>query len=144
KVNRSDTSLSALGNLMISQLEYKGTQFDTLNFSLDIGEGTLSGGMAATYEHQKLIGGKLHVPFELGSPEEFPPEFFERPVEGYRRVNAISLSRFVEMLDQSGIANTRGILRFNSTLQGTAGSPEFSGAISLSNAVLSRVEVDSL
>ncbi len=144
RFNRSDTTLSALGSLMISQLDYQGTQFDTLRFSLDIGEGKLAGGMEAIYEHQKLIEGKLHMPFELGNPEEFSPEFFERPVEGYLRVNAISLNRFGALLEQYGIDNTQGILQFTSTLRGTAGSPEFGGALSLNNAVLSGVEVDSL
>lgn len=144
RINRSDTTVKALGDLLIEDLDYQGTQFDTLSLDLGISDMELRGGLEAIYKHRKLVEGRLNVPFRLGNPAEFDESFFEQPIEGSLRIDSVNLDRFRRLLNQVGLTDTKGVLALNSTLEGTVGNPEFYGSLSLKDALVSGVPTDSV
>lgn len=143
-IDRRGTDLQATGNMLLSEMLFEGADFDSLSISADIVEERMEGALALNDEGDKLVSGHANLPFKLGDPETFKEAFFEEPVSGDLRVRDISIERFQSFFDEAENTETSGILSFWGTLGGTAGDPEFDADVTLKNAVLSGVAIDSI
>ncbi len=143
-IDRLGTDLKATGDMVLSEIYFKGADFDSLMISADIVEERMQGRLSLKDEGNELISGDTNLPFKLGDPETFEKTFFEEPVSGDLRVWDISIERFQYLFDQEVNTETSGVLSFWGTLGGTAGDPEFDADVTLKNAVLSGVAIDSI
>ncbi len=141
---RKDTVLNADGQLLLSDVQYKETSFDTLLVEGNIADQRLQGTLSVRHDQQQLIDGEASLPFRLGDPQTLPPAFFEEPVSGTMQVHKISIDRFKSIFAEAGITNTTGVFSFLGSLEGKAGNPQFSADATLSKARLSGVAVDSV
>jgi autotransporter translocation and assembly factor TamB len=141
---RTDTSLNASGDVILSDMVYQQTKLDTLRLKADIKDERLTGSMELHQDGKRIAEGDADIPFRMGMQGEPDNAFFEKPVSGELKLNAVELSRFNTLLEQAGYENTQGILRFDGKLDGDAGNPRFDASLSLSKAKLSGVPVDSL
>lgn len=144
EIARKDTNLDAHGELLLSDMEYHDTHFDSLRATGRIANERLDGTLAIHNEGRQLIDGSTDLPFKLGDPESFPPSFFKQPVSGNIRVRDISIERLDSLFADIGITESSGIFSFRGTLSGQAGEPQFTANASLGNATLSGVSVDSV
>ncbi|MCW9707099.1 translocation/assembly module TamB domain-containing protein [Fodinibius salsisoli] len=144
QVDRTDTSMTASSDVVMSDLMYEETKLDTLRLQGDIENENLVG-MMALHQHGDLIAeGNLDIPFKVKDPDQLRDNFFERPVSGALQLHAVKLSRFSTLLEQWGYENTKGTLQFDGQLKGKAGQPELNAALKLREAELSGVPIDSL
>ncbi|NGP87648.1 hypothetical protein G3569_04725 [Aliifodinibius halophilus] len=141
---REDTMLNAQGQMVLSDVEYKETSFDTLLVNANITDERLQGDLSVRHDKQELITGKANLPFQLGDPENLPVQFFDEPVSGTMNIRKISIDRFSSIFAEAGITNTTGLFSFRGTLDGKAGNPRFAADATLSEAILSGVSVDSV
>ena len=144
EIARQDTTLNAGGRLLLSEVTYEETSFDSLLVEGTIADERLSGTMALNHESQELVSGWANLPFKLGDPETLPPTFFEEKVEGEIKVRDIAIDRFQSFFAEMGLTQTTGIFGLRGTLEGRAGEPEFTADASLKKAQLSGVSVDSV
>lgn len=142
--SRRDTDLQAGGQLLLTNVQYKETTFDSLLVQGNIADERMKGTLSVRHEGEKLIEGQADLPFRLGDPETFPDTFFEEQVKGRLKVRKISIDRFESIFAEAGITNTSGIFSFLGILEGQAGSPRFTADASVRKAVLSGVSVDSV
>ncbi|WP_138431517.1 translocation/assembly module TamB domain-containing protein [Fodinibius saliphilus] len=142
--SRNDTALNAQGELVLSDVEYKETRFDTLLLQGNIANQRLKGDLSVKHDQQELITGQANLPFKLGNPEKLTDRFFEEPVHGSIQVRKISIDRFKSIFAEVGVTNTTGLFSFRGTLDGKAGDPRFVADATLSKATLSGVSVDSV
>jgi autotransporter translocation and assembly factor TamB len=140
----SDTGLVASGDLSLSEINYRGAAFDSLNLGLELENEKLQGRISVIDTGDELLAGDLNMPFRLGDPQQFDESFFENRVEGSLRVKRLALSRFEEILNEMDISDTEGILRLRADVSGTAGMPQFTARLSLDSAKVSGVSVDSI
>lgn len=143
-ITRKDTSLDADGQLLLSEVQYEDTTFDSLLVTGQIQNERLEGKLTVRNEGRELITGDANLPFKLGNPETLPAEFFEEPVEGRIRVREIAIDRFRSLFAKAGLTETSGVFTFRGQLKGEAGQPEFEADASLKKAKLSGVAVDSV
>lgn len=144
EISRRDTNLNAGGHLVLSEVTYQETSFDSLLINGKIANDRLEGRISLHQQDQELVRGRADLPFKLGNPEQFPPSFFREPISGRIRVRDINIQRFQSFFAKAGLTQTRGIFSFRGRLRGTAGEPEFTAEASLKNAQLSGVSVDSV
>ncbi|MDZ7680790.1 MAG: translocation/assembly module TamB domain-containing protein [Fodinibius sp.] len=143
-IARQDTNLNAGGRLLLSEVTYEETSFDTLLVEGAIADNRLSGTLSLVNQNQELLSGWANLPFKLGDPESLSPAFFREPVEGEIRVRDIAIDRFQSFFAELGLTQTSGIFGLRGTLEGSAGEPEFTADASLKKAQLSGVSVDSV
>lgn len=143
-VDRTDTSLVATSDIIMSELKYKQTELDTLLLRGKVDNERLEGTMELHQGGELIAEGALDIPFEAQNPTQLDDAFFTRPVSGYLRMHALELDRFRRLLEEAGYEDTEGTLEFDGRLQGQAGDPKLSAALTLRNARLSGVPVDSL
>jgi autotransporter translocation and assembly factor TamB len=143
-INRQGTDLQATGDMLLSEINFEGADFDSLSISADVENERMKGALSLKDEGVELIRGHTSLPFKLGDPETFEESFFEEPVSGDLRVLNISFERMQFFFDELEDTETSGILSFWGTLGGTAGNPEFDADVTLKNAVLSGVAIDSI
>lgn len=141
---RQDTDVYARGQMLLSDISYDGTEFDSLMIAGSIADERLDGTLSLRKEGQELMAGNADLPFKLGDPEEFPDSFFADSVDGSFQVHEITIERFQSLFAEAGIEETSGIFSFSGRLDGTAGDPEFSADATLKQAVLSGVSIDSV
>ncbi len=141
---RTDTSLEASGDVILSDMVYQQTKLDTLQLKANIENERLTGSMELHQGGKRIVEGDADIPFRFGMKGKPDKAFFEKPVSGALVLNAVELSRFNSLLEQAGYQNTEGILRFNGKLDGNADNPRFDASLRLSKAKLSGVPVDSL
>jgi autotransporter translocation and assembly factor TamB len=144
EIARQDTALNAGGRLLLTEVTYEETSFDTLQVDGTIADNRLKGSLALNHENQKLVTGWTNLPFKLGDPEALPPAFFRESVNGEIRVRDIAIDRFQSFFTEMGLTQTSGIFGLRGTLEGSAGEPEFTADASLKKAQLSGVSVDSV
>lgn len=144
RADRTDTSLIASGNLLMSNLQYEDTVLDTLLLQADIDNKRLKGLMELHQGGELIVEGDLDVPFRAENPELLDERFFQQPVSGKLVLHAVKLSRFGSLLEQAGYKNTEGVLQFEGRLEGEAGEPEIGATLNLKEALLSGVPIDSL
>ena len=144
EIDRRDTDLEATGDIVLSEINFEGADFDSLTISTDIGEERMEGTLTLKDDGDDLISGHTNLPFKLGEPESFDEAFFEEPVSGDLRVRGISIERFQSLFEEMEFSETSGNLMFWGTLGGTAGEPEFDADVNLKNAMLSGVAIDSI
>lgn len=144
EIARQDTSLMAGGHMVLSELEYRDVEFDSLVVSGNISNERLEGTMVLQHENKKLVDGRADLPFKLGDPEAFPSSFFEEKVDGQIRVYDIAIDRFETLFAEAGLTETSGTFSLRGALKGKAGEPEFTADASLKKATLSGVSVDSV
>ncbi len=143
-VANTDTSLQASGKISLSQVNYRGSSFDSLNVDLDLAEMQLKSRISVRDQGNELLSGHLNVPFRLGDPLQFEEAFFENRVDGSLRIKRLALNRFENLMNEMGLTETEGILRLQADLGGTAGTPEFRSKLTLDSAMVSGVAVDSI
>lgn len=143
-IERRGTALSSSGDLKIEDLVYQGASLDSLDLRYQIQDERLEGGLLLYDGEERLARGQLRVPFKLGDPNTFDSSFFEEEVVGFLETRELAVSRFQQMLENAGVTNTDGRLRFNGRLRGTAGKPEMDATFRLKNATISGVAVDSV
>lgn len=143
-IDRRGTDLQVQADMLFSEISFEGADFDSLTISADIAKERMEGALSLTDKGKELISGAVNVPFKLGNPEAFDEAFFEEPVSGNLRVLDISVERFHSFFEEFENNETSGILSFWGTLGGTAGQPEFDADVTLKNAVLSGVVIDSI
>lgn len=141
---RRDSLLDARGSALLSELDYRGSGFDTLEVDFRMSEGRFDGSLSLRTGGVELLSGELHAPFRLGDPTAFPDDFFEEEVSGRLETGPLELSRFEELMTGAGFGDTGGLLWFSGSLSGTAGDPDVRARASLARAMLSGVSVDSL
>jgi hypothetical protein len=144
EIDRRGTDLQATGDIVLSEIYFEGADFDSLTISADIAEERMEGTLSLKDEGDDLISGHANLPFKLGDPETFNEAFFKEPVSGDLRVWGISIERFQSFFEEMEYSETSGNLAFWGTLGGTAGEPEFDADVTLKNAVLSGVAIDSI
>ncbi|MEL7832613.1 translocation/assembly module TamB domain-containing protein [Fodinibius sp. Rm-B-1B1-1] len=143
-IDRKGTDLQASGHALLSEVSFQGGGFDSLLVSASVAEERLEGTLSLKDQGEELMSGDANLPFKLGDPQEFEEAFFNEPISGDLRVWDISIERFNSLFDEAIETETQGILSFWGTLGGTAGDPEFDADVSLKNAVLSGVAIDSI
>lgn len=144
QMNRTDTSLTASGDIVMSDLMYRETELDTLQFQANIKDERLTGMMELHQGGDLIAEGSVDIPFEAKDPGQLNQDFFEKSVSGHLRLHALKLERFSRILEQMGYQNTKGTVQFDGSLTGRAGQPELDAKLSLTDAQLSGVPVDSL
>uniref|UniRef100_UPI003566F7F9 translocation/assembly module TamB domain-containing protein n=1 Tax=Fodinibius sp. TaxID=1872440 RepID=UPI003566F7F9 len=144
RADRTDTSLVATGDLLMSNVQYEETVLDTFKLQADIDNRRLEGLMELHQGGELIAEGDLDIPFRAENPELLEERFFEQPVSGKLVLHAIALGRFETLLEQAGYENTEGILQFEGTLEGEAGEPKMGATFHLKEAMLSGVPIDSL
>lgn len=142
--DRTDTSLVASGNLLMSKIQYEDTVLDTLLLQADIDNKRLKGLMELYQGGEIIAEGDLDIPFRAEDPELLEERFFKQPVSGKLVLHAVKLDRFGSLLEQAGYENTEGILQFEGSLEGEAGEPKLGATLNLREALLSGVPIDSL
>ncbi|PAU94420.1 hypothetical protein CK503_06360 [Aliifodinibius salipaludis] len=143
-IDRQGTDLQATGDVLLSEIYFEGADFDSLSLTADIAEERMKGTLTLNDEDDELINGYADLPFKLGDPETFDDTFFEESVSGDLRMRDISIERFQSLLGGMKDTETNGLLSFWGTLGGTAGDPEFDADVTLKDAVLSGVAIDSI
>lgn len=143
-LNRSDTNLDMSTDIVMSDLVYRQTELDTLRLRADVENERLDGMMRLYQDGDLIVEGSADIPFSTTDPEQLPESFFESPVSGKLQLHAVNLSRFSTLLEEAGYENTSGTLQFDGTLAGRAGQPKLNATLSLKEAKLSGVQVDSL
>ncbi|MEX2364317.1 MAG: translocation/assembly module TamB domain-containing protein [Balneolaceae bacterium] len=143
ELTRNPGFLAANGAFEIRQLSYLDSEIDLFDLKFNIAdERLLADGSINIAGEQKIIG-SLNAPFVLEDPATLDDSFFEEPVEGSLSIKPLQLSRFSNILEQYNIDETSGMLTFNGSLSGTAGTPAFDGKLNLHNPTLSGIKIDS-
>lgn len=143
-VDRTDTSLVASGDVVMSNIQYRQAELDTLLLRADVNNKRLQGRMELHQNNRLIAEGNLDIPFEVENPAELDDGFFQKPVSGHLKLHALELDRFRRLLKDAGYENTEGTVRFNGSLEGQAGNPRMNAMLSVRDARISGMPVDSL
>ncbi len=143
-IDKSPDSLSGNGNLELQNLEYEGVQADIFNLQFDVSNNRLTSNLSLLWDNEEIISGNVDIPFDLSNPEELSDEFFNQQVSGSLKIAPTPLSRFKSALDAFDVTGTEGLISFDGSLSGTAGSPDFKGLLTISDPVISEIPLDSI
>ena len=143
RLDRTDTTLNASTDVVMSDLLYQDTELDTLQLQADIANDRLKGTMELHQAGDLIAEGDLDIPFKAQNPNTLEENFFTKPVSGDLALHAVKLSRFNTLLQQLGYEKMKGTLQFNGRLEGEAGNPKMSAELRLDEARLSEVPIDS-
>ena len=143
-LDRADTSLTAEGDLTISDIVYRETVLDKFQVRSSIKDGYLNSDLTVTDNNKEIINGRLEVPFTMKKPSTIDDAFFDKSIDGSLQINQVALNDFEKLLEGAGITDTEGVLSFDGRLGGRAGMPRLTGDLNLDQAVLSGVKVDSV
>ncbi|MBP3192781.1 translocation/assembly module TamB domain-containing protein [Natronogracilivirga saccharolytica] len=119
-------------------------ELDSMRFALNIANQRLATDASVWHAGQNLMRSEFNLPFEPRDPDQLGDAFFEEEISGYLRVDPLDLMQFEEMLSGLGLDGMRGDFSLQTTLSGSAGSPEMYGELQLSEGALSGVAVDTL
>ncbi|MFV1885303.1 MAG: translocation/assembly module TamB domain-containing protein [Balneola sp.] len=142
--NKSEEQTSGDGSFNLTRLKYGDIEADSLDLSFDIYNERLKAEVSLSWDEQERVKGSLDVPFVLKDQSELTDEFYSQEVEGTLVINPSELTRFKALLDDFGINETDGIISFNGSISGTAGEPNFEGRFTLTQPVLSGINVDTV
>jgi hypothetical protein len=143
-INKTSTKLTGSGNLELQNIEYEGVQADVFSINFDAKNNRIQSDLSLIWDRREVISGSLDVPLDLTDPEQLSDEFYSQSVKGNLTIRPISLSKFKSALEKFEITGTEGIVSFNGTLSGTAGTPNFEGSLNIQDPVLSNVRLDSV
>ncbi|MBO6621785.1 MAG: translocation/assembly module TamB [Balneola sp.] len=143
-INKTETTLTGNGNLELQNIEYEGVQADVFSIDFDAKDKRIQSNLSLIWDSKEVISGSLDVPLDLSDPEQLSDEFYTQSVKGNLIIRPTSLSRFKSALEKFEITGTEGIVSFNGTLSGTAGTPNFEGSFNVQDPVLSDVRLDSV
>ncbi len=144
EINRIDTLLDARGKLLLSDITYLESDFDSLVMNGQIKNERAEGTLSVKHQGKELMSGDANLPFKLGDPEAFPDSFFEEPVSGKFYIRDMAIEYFESLFAEAGLEQTSGILSFRGILDGSAGQPNFTADAQLTDATLSGVKIDSV
>jgi hypothetical protein len=139
----SPEELSGDGQFTVDNLVYKGTNVDVLDLEYYIASKRLKAELGLIMNGEEKVYGNLDIPFVPEDPETLGDAFFRESVSGVLVINPVRLSEFQSILDAYQITGTEGIISFNGELSGTAGEPNFDGALTLGDPTLSGIKIDS-
>jgi len=139
----SPEELSGDGQLTVDNLVYKGTNVDVLDLEYHIASKRLKAELGLIMNGEEKVYGNLDIPFVLEDPETLGDAFFRESLSGELVINPVRLSEFQSILDAYQVTGTEGIISFNGELSGTAGEPNFDGALKLGDPTLSGIKIDS-
>ena len=142
-ISSSPDDFSGDGLLTFSNLEYQGTEVDTMNLNFNLMSKRLKAELGLMMNGERKIYGHLDVPFVAADPATFDDSFFEEPVNGQFVINPVHLDEFQNLLNSFGVTGTQGILSFNGELSGTAGQPNMDGVFQLGQPTLSGIKIDT-
>ncbi len=138
-----ESQTTGKGHAVISQIDYNGTIADSLVTQFEIWDERLQFETALSWDSKEMITGSVNVPFVVDT-DALDDEFFNRSVEGSLTVQPTNLVRFKKLLADFGIENTTGVASFESTMKGTAGTPLFTGQLTINEPVLSGISINSI
>ncbi len=144
QLNRTDSTLQTTSDVVMSNLVYKQTELDTLRLQANIQNERLEGMLELYQNGDLIVEGAADIPFATTDPSALPDSFFQSPVSGNLQLHAIELNRFNTLLEEFGYENIKGTLQFDGTLDGQAGEPRLNATLSLVDAQLSGVPIDSM
>jgi autotransporter translocation and assembly factor TamB len=143
-ISKTENSLTGNGNLELQNIEYEGVQADVFSLSFNAKDKRIQSELSLIWEQEKVISGSLNVPLDLTDPEDLSDEFYTQTVSGNLTIQPTPISRFKSALEKFEITGTEGIISFNGTLSGTAGTPNFEGSLNIDDPILSDVALDSV
>lgn len=143
-IERDHEKLSADGGVMITALQHENIHLDTLNLNFNIHNERLKADFSVENNNETLMKAEGNLPFKLGDPTQFDPEFFAEPVQGSVTMEPVQLNQLGGLLKQFDIKETSGLIQFNGQLSGKAGMPMFDGTFKMTDTKLSGVPVDSM
>ncbi|HCI69419.1 MAG TPA: hypothetical protein DHV30_01995, partial [Balneola sp.] len=143
-ISKTKNTLSGSGNLELQSIEYEGVQADVFSLSFNAKDKRIQSELSLIWEQEKVISGSLDVPLDLSDPEKLSDEFYTQSVKGSLIIQPTPISRFKSALEKFEITGTEGIISFDGTLSGTAGTPNFEGSLNIDDPVLSNVSLDSV
>ena len=143
-ISKTKNTLSGSGNLELQSIEYEGVQADVFSLSFNAKDKRIQSELSLIWEQEKVISGSLDVPLDLSDPEKLSDEFYTQSVKGSLIIQPTPISRFKSALEKFEITGTEGIISFDGTLSGTAGTPNFEGSLNIDDPVLSNVTLDSV
>lgn len=129
---------------ILSDFQYESGSLDSFEFEISLTDEWLEGSVNAVHEDVNLFAGSLKVPFLPGDPLTFDSEFFDREIDGSFKLIETDISYWLSFLPDNNIQDTEGIISLDTQLRGLAGSPEFDGKLTIKEALLSGISVDSL
>lgn len=138
-----DDRTTGNGNAVISNIDYKGTTADSLVARFVIRDERLQLETALNWDSQEMISGSANLPF-VTDTDKLNDEFYNQVVEGSLTIKPTNLNRFKNLLAEAGIENTTGIASFNSSMRGTAGTPSFTGQLTIDDPVLSGISINTI
>ncbi|MDX1672874.1 MAG: translocation/assembly module TamB domain-containing protein, partial [Balneolaceae bacterium] len=115
-----------------------------LNLNLAIEGERLDGALELRNNGSSLLRGTLNLPFKMGDPNQFGPDFYDEPVSGTLTVQSLNINQFKGLFEESGLAGTEGVLFIDGALSGDAGNPGMRADMRVEKPVLSGVPLDSL
>ena len=139
-----DDVMEVAGNAELKEFEWDYVRLDSIRFAFDVGESRLQTDATIWHDSIALLQSELDLPFEPVEPGEWDSDFFDRPVNGYVRIQPFDINMFEGLLAEFGLEQTRGEFSMTTELSGTAGAPEFTGGLFLRDGLLSNVDIDSL
>ncbi|HYW36473.1 MAG TPA: translocation/assembly module TamB domain-containing protein, partial [Balneolaceae bacterium] len=142
--DHSADDMTASGNIVLSDLSYAGAKLDSLRLQATIKNKQLQGKLTARKNGKEILEGQANIPFSMQRPGKLKSDFSRQPVEGHLTVQPIALSEFQTWMKKAGISGTKGTFQFHGTLSGEVSNPSFNANLSLKNANLSGVPIDSL
>jgi autotransporter translocation and assembly factor TamB len=142
--DRTDTSITASGDLKLADLLFAGGKLDSLQLQAHIKDRRLRGSLTAQKDGETLMEGKVDIPFDLQNQESSEKGYFQQKVNGYLTVRPVSLSEFHDWLKEAGITDVKGVFQFHGSLKGEAGQPKLNAQMSLRKGSLSGIPIDSL
>jgi hypothetical protein len=134
---------SGKGNAIISNINYNETTADSLVTNFEISEERLQLETRLSWDNQVMLTGSADVPFVINA-DSLDDEFYRRSVSGSLSLKPTNLAKFKQLLAEAGIENTTGIASFNSSMRGTAGSPTFTGQLTIDEPVLSGIPINTI
>tara|TARA_R110000868_G_scaffold235273_8_gene489105 strand:- start:10004 stop:14497 length:4494 start_codon:yes stop_codon:yes gene_type:complete len=142
--NRSAEDVTGSGAFSLTRIKYGEIEADSLDLTFDVRNERLFAKTSINWDQKEKVVGNISVPFIIKDASELGDDFFDQQVEGSLRINPSQITRFKALLDEFGISDTDGILSFNGTMSGTAGSPVFAGEFLINEPVLSGIRVDTV
>ncbi|TVQ75314.1 MAG: translocation/assembly module TamB [Balneolaceae bacterium] len=132
------------GSAELKEFEWDHVRLDSIRFAFDVGEGRLQTDATIWHDDMTLVRSEFELPFEPVEPGERNSDFFDRPVQGYLRIQPFDIHMFEAQLVGLGLEQTSGEFSLSTDLSGTAGAPELTGGLFLRDGLLSDVAIDSL
>src|SRR5699024_7321008 len=85
--NRTDSVLTAAGDLLVQHVKYRGATLDSLHLTAQIEDDQLEGSFTAHRSGQTIAKGTANIPFKPAYPDSLGKSFFGQSVSAHISVN---------------------------------------------------------